>query len=361
MQVIDLDGHVFEPDELWEEHLDPSFHDRRPRLVHDDRGTTRYNIEGFLIPQGTGRGAWVPEGIREASLHRDGGVDPKLRLLDMDAEGIDVAVLYGTATLGLWAIQDRDLAAACARAMNDWLAAYCATDPRRLKGTVTLPLGSVEDSVAEARRAVTEHGFVSLTVPCGTFDRNPDDPIYDPLYAVAEDLDVPVGVHAGGPRFAQPRFVDAYAILHAVEFPMDIMFATAVMICGGVLERFPALRIQLLEAGCGWGPYLFERLDEHYEKRVGEMPKITKEPSEYLADGRVVISCEAEKGLAHALAGLGDRCVAYASDYPHWDCEFPDSVRAIADRDDLTEDQKDAVLGGNAARILGWSRPEGAQ
>jgi predicted TIM-barrel fold metal-dependent hydrolase len=355
MNVIDLDGHVFEPDELWEEHLDDEFHERRPRLVRDDRNTTRYEIEGFLIPPGQGRGAWAPEGIMEASVHYDGATDPKARLLDMDTEGIDVAVLYGTATLGLWAIRDRELAHACCRAMNDWLAAYCATDPKRLKGTVALPLGSIDDTVAEARRAVTEHGFVSLTVPCGTFDRNPDDAYYDPLYALAEELAVPVGVHAGGPRFAQPRFVDAYAVLHAIEFPMDVMFAATTIVCGGVLERFPRLRIALLEAGCGWGPYLFERLDEHYEKRVGEMPAITRRPSEYLADGRVVISCEAEHGLAHALAGLGDQCVAYASDYPHWDCEFPDSVRAISERDDLTDDQKTAILGANAARILGWT------
>jgi predicted TIM-barrel fold metal-dependent hydrolase len=355
MNVIDLDGHVFEPDELWEEHLDAEFHDRRPRLVRDDRNTTRYEIEGHLIPPGQGRGAWAPEGIMEASVHYDGATDPKARLRDMDTEGIDVAVLYGTATLGLWAIRDRELAHACCRAMNDWLAAYCATDPERLKGTVALPLGSIDDTVAEARRAVTEHGFVSLTVPCGTFDRNPDDPYYDPLYALAEELDVPVGIHAGGPRFAQPRFVDAYAVLHAIEFPMDVMFAAATIVCGGLLERFPRLRVALLEAGCGWGPYLFERFDEHYEKRVGEMPAITKPPSEYLADGRVVISCEAEHGIPHALSGLGDQCVAYASDYPHWDCEFPDSVRAISERDDLTDDQKAAVLGANAARILGWT------
>ena len=55
--VIDADGHVFEPDSLWEQYLDPSFLDRRPRLVVDERGTTRYQLEGLTIPKGTGRGA----------------------------------------------------------------------------------------------------------------------------------------------------------------------------------------------------------------------------------------------------------------------------------------------------------------
>ena len=353
-RVIDVDGHVFEPDDLWERYLPPAFHDRRPRLVRDGRGTTRYEIEGNLIPNGTGAGAWVPEGIREAAVHREGAVDPALRLADMDTEGIDVAVLYGTASLGFWGITDRDLSVGACRAYNDWLADYCAADPARLKGTPTLPLGSLPLALAEGRRAVTELGFVSLTVPCCVGARNLDDPGLDPLWQLAEELDVPIGVHAGGPRFAYKRFVDSYATLHALEFPFDIMFAAATIVCGGLLERFRRLRILLLEAGAAWGPYLFERLDEHYEKRPHEMPRITKRPSEYLADGRLVISCEAERHLAHALDGLGAHSVVFASDYPHWDAEFPDSVTAITGRDDLDEAQKAAVLGGNAARVYGW-------
>lgn len=352
-RVIDADGHVFEPDSLWEEHLDPVFLDRRPRLVHDERGTTRYELEGHLVPPGTGRGAWVPEGIREASLKREGGIDPAARLVDMDHEGIDVAVLYATAALGLYALSDLDLSIACCRAYNDWLATYCATAPDRLKGTPALPLRSVPDALDEARRAIGELGFVSITMPCAVFDRNPDDPEHDPLYALAEELNVPVGFHAGGPRFCYGRFVDSYATLHALEFAFDVMFAAATIVCGGVLERFPRLRVLLLEAGAAWGPYLFERLDEHYEKRPGEM-KISQAPSAFLAEGRLVVSCEAERHLPHALRGLGAQSVVYASDYPHWDAEFPDTVRHIADRDDLTDEDKSAVLGANTARIYGW-------
>ena len=172
---------------------------------------------------------------------------------------------------------------------------------------------------------MTELGFVSITVACSVGDRNPDHDENDALYALAEELDVPLGFHAGGPRFAYSRFVDQYAMLHTLEFPYDIMFAATTIVCGGVLERFPRLRLALLEAGSGWGPYIFERLDEHYEKRPGEM-RITRQPSEFLADGRIVITCEAERWLPHSIAGLGPQTVAYASDYPHWDCEFPDSV-----------------------------------
>jgi predicted TIM-barrel fold metal-dependent hydrolase len=255
--------------------------------------------------------------------------------------------------MGFFAIRDPDLATGCCRAFNDWLAGYCSVAPDGLKGTASLPLGSMAAAVDVARRAITELGFASIMVPCAVFGRGPDSHDNDPIYDLAQELDVPVGVHAGGPRFANDRFVDAYATLHALEFAFDVMYAAAAIVCGGVLERFPRLRVALLEAGSGWGPYLFERLDEHYEKRTGEMPAISKPPSEYLRDGRVVVSCEAERHLPHALAGLGAQTVAYASDYPHWDCEFPESVRKIADRDDLTDEQKRAVLGDNALRLYG--------
>src|SRR5690606_37701390 len=126
--VIDVDGHTFEPDELWEQYLPARFHDVRPRLVRDERGTTRYLIAGRMTPPGTGRGAWVPEGVRESSVHREGAVDPKLRLADMDTEGIDVAVLYGVVSLGFHGLDDRDFANAVCRAYNDWLADYCSAD-----------------------------------------------------------------------------------------------------------------------------------------------------------------------------------------------------------------------------------------
>lgn len=351
--VIDADGHVFEPDSLWENYLEPRFMDRRPRLVRDERGTTRYVLEGFTVPNGTGRGAWAPEGIMEASLHREGGVDPKARLVDMDEEGIDTAVLFGTFGLALWIAEEPAFNAALCRAYNNWLASYCSTNAARLKAVAALPLRSVEESIREARRAVTELGAVALVLPVNVLGKNPDDPSLFPLYETAVDLDVPVTFHAGGGRFAEDRFTDAYAIAHTVAFPMDILFGLTTVLCGGVLERFPKLRVAMLEAGCGFLPYFLERLDEHFEKRRGEMP-IERRPSEQFAEGRCFVSCEPEeKTLAFVTESLGHESILYASDYPHWDCEFPNSVSAIAQRDELDEAAKRAILHDNARRLFG--------
>lgn len=352
--VIDVDGHVWEPDEAWEEHLDPAFLDRRPRIVRDERGTTRYALDGRLMPTGTGRGAWAPEGFQEASLHRPGGVDPHARLVDMGTDGIDVAVLFGTLALGLWSVRDVDLQVACCRAFNDWLAAYCAADPVRLRPAAALPLASIDDAVAEATRAVDDLGAVVLTLHATIAGRNLDDPAVFPLYEAAERLDVAIGIHAGGTGLAVDRFVDQYALAHACAFPMDIMLGTTTLCGGGVLERFPRLRVALLEAGCGWFPSFLERLDEHHEKRPAEMPGVPRPPSEYVTEGRVVISCEPEEhGIAYAAERLGPGAVVYASDYPHWDAEFPGSVAAVRDRVDLDAATRQAILGGNARRLLG--------
>jgi predicted TIM-barrel fold metal-dependent hydrolase len=350
--VIDADGHVFEPDWIWERFLDPRFVDRRPRLVRDERGTTRYQLEGLMIPPGTGRGAWAPEGIMEASLHREGGVDPKARLVDMDTEGIDTAVLFGTFGLALWIAPEPDFALALCRAYNDWMADYCSIDPTRLKAAVSLPLRSIDDCVAEGRRAVTELGCVALTLPVNILGKNPDDPEIFPIYELAQELDVPVTFHAGGGRFAEDRFTDSYATAHTVCFPMDILFGLTTLLCGGVLERFPTLRVALLEAGCGFLPYYLERLDEHYEKRGDEMP-IERAPSETFAEGRCLLSCEPEeKSLAWVSESVGSDKIVYASDYPHWDCEFPNSVRAISERHEIDEDVKRAILCDNSRRLF---------
>jgi hypothetical protein len=135
---------------------------------------------------------------------------------------------------------------------------------------------------------------------------------------------------------------------------MDVMLGSTALLCGGVLERFARLRVAFLEAGCGWFPAFLERLDEHYEKRPGEMPGLTRPPSEFIAGGRVVISCEPEEhGLRYAAERLGPGAVVWASDYPHWDAEFPGSVAAVRDRDDLDPATRRAILGGNARRLFG--------
>jgi predicted TIM-barrel fold metal-dependent hydrolase len=137
-----------------------------------------------------------------------------------------------------------------------------------------------------------------------------------------------------------------------ISHPFEQMLAVLSMICGGILERYPRLRVSFMEAGCSWMPYWLERMDEHYESYGWEAPELTMAPSEYFRR-QCAVSCDVyEKGLAYAVGQLGEDCVVFMSDYPHSDGVFPGSVEAIRTRQDLSELAKRKILGGNAVRLL---------
>jgi predicted TIM-barrel fold metal-dependent hydrolase len=99
---------------------------------------------------------------------------------------------------------------------------------------------------------------------------------------------------------------------------------------------------------------MFERFDEHYEHRTAEFTEITKPPSEYLAEGRLFVSTEGEHGLPQVIAQAGSHWIVWASDYPHWDAEFPGAVAKVADDDAIDAADRAAILDGNARRLFGW-------
>ena len=133
------------------------------------------------------------------------------------------------------------------------------------------------------------------------------------------------------------------------------MTAMTALVSGGVFERHPGLKVAFLEAGVGWGPYFIERMHEHFEKRGDWIERGWKRPPrEYLERGQVWVSCEPEEAMLPAVVEeLGDGFIMYASDYPHWDSEFPESSRPLRERSDIDEDTRSAILGTNATRFYG--------
>lgn len=119
----------------------------------------------------------------------------------------------------------------------------------------------------------------------------------------------------------------------------------------------PARGKRGLEAGAGWAPYWLDRMDEHYEHLRWEVPWLTMPPSAYFRR-QCVVSCEPdEAGLADIARRIGEERVVYASDYPHADHMREGSVEGIWHNAELSEGAREAILGGNAARILGLEPP----
>jgi predicted TIM-barrel fold metal-dependent hydrolase len=370
--VIDADGHVLENEVDWAQRLEPAYRERAPRVL-EVNGRNRCLVEGRLypIPEGPGQGNSGPfsDDMPWDRLYREGMRNPTARLADMDAEGIDVAVLFGTYIgLTLPNLADPGLATALARAYNDWLAEYCAAAPGRLKGVALLPIQDVACAVAELERATARLGHVTAMLPTNVHGRNLDHPDLYPLYDAAEQLGIPLSVHAGvghnglpghyGTEAAGTERFDRFFYTHCVAFPFEQMIAVLCIVCGGVLDRFPRLRVGFFEAGVGWLPYWMQRMDEHYERLRPQVPLLRRPPSEHVRGERFFISCDPdEETLPEVVAHVGADRILYASDYAHWDSSFPDSVRLIAERDGLSDAAKAQILGGNAARFLNLSPP----
>ena len=166
--VIDADGHILEPLDLWDRYIDPDFRERRPRFVIDENGKERLSVEGKLLGNPRGIGSLGSVGVRQGIVKantlkyaegRPGGFDPHARIVDMDADGIDAAFLYPSLGLFAGAVEDPALAAAMCRAYNRWLADYCAPYPERLFGVAMLPMQSVDLAVDEMRYAREKLGM----------------------------------------------------------------------------------------------------------------------------------------------------------------------------------------------------------
>lgn len=359
--VVDADGHVVEPRRAWadvpEEH--------RPRITRDRHGYEHVVVgdtEVLAVPLGTlatpGSHFGDPDRYTPLEEAHPGGWDPVRRLSDMDAEGIDQAVLYPSIGLYFWALDDPRPVVSLARAYNDWLAGYCTADPTRLFGAAMLPLHDPAAAVAELRRSVDQLGFRAAFVrpnPC--CGRSLCDPAYEPVWEAAEELGVPVGVHEGSsvtiPTLGSDRPFNPL-VLHAVSHSFEEMLAFAQLVAFGVLDRHPGLKVVFLESSGGWLPFWLERLDEQAEGFGAYCPSMSLRPSEYFAR-QCWISFEVDESALPALVPfVGGERIVWGSDYPHHDATFPGAVAALRRTvAPCAPDVQARVLGANAACAYG--------
>jgi uncharacterized protein len=353
--VVDADAHVNEDPTAWTD-----LSDRHPGWLGTARSAGRWvaEIEGKLYPRQEGPGCGVPIDSATSPACAAGAADLDRRLADMDAEGIDVQVLFGGLSIGVTSFADHGFALDFARAYNDWLLdRVCARAPDRLRGVATVPLQDPERAAGELVRAVGR-GAVGVTIPPVVGERNLDDPSLLPFFEAAADAGVALAVHsAPGMNLPLPgagRFAN-YAQVHCLSFPVDQMVAFTALAMGGVLDRFPALRVVFLESGVGWVPYFVHRLHEHHEKRPELLPAMASDPRTLVERGQCWFSFEAEEPLlATYVEHLGADSLVYSSDYPHWDSDFPGTVEEVrTSAKGLGDDVVAKVLGANAVRLYG--------
>jgi uncharacterized protein len=345
--VIDADGHGGDLPN-WFERLPDAF---KPKW---EERTRRIKEHFANLP---GVGVMETKGTAKLDMtKRPGMTDPAARLADMDLEGIDQTIMFPGGAGEEWAGLDPQFAHALCRTLNDARAEFTRHDPKRLMSVAKLPMIDPEAAAAELRRAVTELRMVGMVTPQHIREKNLDHPSFDVVWRTAEELDVAVCVHGGGQAIDQiPIGVDRWNTrleMHAFTHPVGQMMATMAFTVGGILHRFPKLRVAFLEANTGWLPFWLDRLDEHWEQMPEQAPIIDRKPSEYFLSGRCFIGADPdEKGVAHTVNELGEDIVVYASDYYHWDCSFPDTVKIVAERGDLSKSAKQKIFDDNARRL----------
>ena len=371
LQLISSDSHVSEPPDLWVERLDIKYRDRAPRVVLNPEGQegAYFVYEGYpphnlAIGLGAGRTPEELAAFLKTGTYADarpGGWDPAQRLPDMELDGVEAEVLYTTLGFRLFWLKDAGLQRACFRVYNDWLAAYCSYAPKRLKGLALISLYDPKEGAQELERCA-RLGLKGAMIWCSPpADQPYSSEIYDPFWAAAQDLDMPVSLHAitGMERIPWEYGAEQRAMRSTVT-PHEIEKSFSILILSGVLERFPRLKIVSAENNCGWLPYYLQRMDRGFARfgpsgTVTPWPtKLTLKPSEYFRRQMYCTFIDDSFGVA-SRHWIGVDNVMWSSDYPHTASTWPHSRDIIArDFKDVSEVEKRKIVRENVAQLYGF-------
>ena len=377
--VVDADGHVLEPEDLWQRFLEPQWRDRAIRIETDDEGMENLLIDGKTHALVRGRlamlggvgmqddlDAILTPGMRS---YKDGlvpgGYDPAERLKVLDEEGIDIVLLYPT--LGIhWEghVTEAKLADAYTRAYNRYIVDFCSFDRKRLVPIAHINLLDVDLAIAEAERA-RKDGCVGIYLspdPASRGGRWLGDPELGRFWDAVSDLAMPIGFHVvareneSNPLY--PYLVNADPAMSggliSTFLGLEVMMAFSQMLTDGVLARHPRLKLAVLETGSNWLIAWLDRMDHKFEKVVeGRAGAPKMKPSEYFERQCIISADPDETQTAGVIERLGDDKLIWASDYPHIDAEM--NVLASLERQigHLSEASQNLILGGNCMRFYG--------
>ncbi|MEA2639477.1 MAG: hypothetical protein QOF51_871 [Chloroflexota bacterium] len=335
---ISADSHMAEPLDLWQTRLPERY---RAGVMDFSKG--HHQI---------GKGQYA----------REGGWDPAKRLVDMAADGVVAEVLYPTRGKEMYRDDlAPEVAEACASVYNDWMIEFCSEAGDRLWGQAEIGLWNTDHAVHELERCM-KAGLAGATVweiPPEGIPWTSDH--YDPFWAAAQEMGAPVSMHINtgfGPYtggFRPGRSLVESVARTCGEHKAIAMRQLTELICSGVFERFPELRVVLAELEVGWIPFWVEDMDRRFLKwRERTLPML---PSEYFHRNVFATFTQDEVG-GHLLASYGQDNFLWSNDYPHPGCIWPFSGEIITHTlGHLDAATMAKVLRENTARIYGRPVP----
>jgi predicted TIM-barrel fold metal-dependent hydrolase len=345
--ILDADAHVNEPPDLWQSRVPTRLRTRAPKVLRTDAGDVwsfdegkRLRPLGLTATAGLSYLQFRAEGLTYDGI-RPGSYDPVARLADLDADGIWAQVLYPSVTLAgaRTYSDDRELQLACVRAYNEWLAEFCAAGGGRLIGQTIIPTTGVADAVAELRWGL-DHGMrgaVIAAYPNGSLDD--PGPANDPFWDLAQEAAVPLGVHIGSFTESglaagklEQSTIQFMASAGASKAGAQTIPVVAQLVFSGVPQRFPRLRILLVEANIGWIPTVLEQLDDmflRYRWFSGAVERMREVPSRIFHRNFWATFMIDTVGVELRHRMNGDH-IMWSTDYPHTGSDWPNHRVTIA-------------------------------
>jgi uncharacterized protein len=334
--VVDADGHILEPPDLWEKYLEAEYQPRAIKVVKNDKGLECLQYDGKLsqMAQPGFLAALGGMGRAQDELRPDaertyvgcapfGSMDARERVELLDKENLAKAVLYPTLGI-LWEaeVEDVELSQAYCRAYNRWIADFCRPYRDRLIPIAHLSLGNPKAAAEEFRRAVKDGCRGAFVAPFTITHKPHGHPDHDPVFAAAEELDVPLALH---PTF-EPRGLNR-ARFHGMErMPLIGVMASQILqqplstfFQFGVFDKFPKLRLVILESGSSWLGFWMDRMDEGYATWMGRTIPLKRKPSEYVRSQVWISGDPDEQATAYVVDYVGRDRFFWASDFPHPD------------------------------------------
>ena len=288
---------------------------------------------------------------------RPGSHLPEAHLADNEVDGVWGSVLYPSVATLLYDLDRPGAAAVLGRIYNDWMAEWCSQCPGRLRGVAILDVDDVAAAVAELRRAAGR-GLAGALIPVSPLAERPYlHPDYEPLWAAAEELGMPLSLHIATNRPPGEWKVlwTQWGFQGADRFVRDSL---AAMIFGGVFERHPGLRVVSVEHEASWVPHFLSRIDETYTQRTprdgwrrfGDASL----PSEHFRRN-VVVSFIDDRVAIALRHEIGVECLVWGSDYPHAESTFPRSRQTVdALMAGVDDAERSAMTASTTAALYGF-------
>jgi len=374
-KLISADSHIVEPPEMYAGRIEPKFRDRAPKM------------ERRKTPNGREYDAWVIDGMQVGTLGavmqagqrfedpsqidflgvwedvRKGAYYPHAMITENEEDGVWGSCLQPSQGLFWYRLSDSGLLSEICRVYNDWITDFCKPYPERLKGIAMLNVDDVDEGCRELERC-KKLGLVGAFIPVSPLpDRPYRDPVYDLLWATAQDHEMPLLLHIGTPRGGVP----------GCEFTMNIgeltgagrsttdywvRYSLSAMLFAGVFDRYPRLKIGSVEHETAWIPHWLKQMDFTYRER----PVFTKGwksregmlPSDYWHRNMFVEFMEDDLGV-ELRKHIGVETMLWGSDFPHAESTWPQSKQFL-DRifAGVPDEDRRKITSDNAAKLFGF-------